>query len=537
MMGALRARRSPVLAVLAVAVAALAAVQAPAAGARTLPAQQPFRVLVLPHLTDSQLRALAKQGAVGLLVPGVGPTTNRRRALAGLVRGEQVNARLGGVPSGAPLIATTAATGTPTGHPVIAVTLPPRGRPVPNDRRYRIVVLGRGYSGLLESRTTRIPGLVSIVDIAPTALGRSKGSLLSTASHDPVVALKSLDRQIHSSNRLKFAVLMIVAGMAGLLALLYPAAALLAIPAALLTSLAVGASGSGNEVFVCAAMSIGTLLGGVALARVCRSEGSLLALLLFVLALHLVLLSAAPDVVALSPLGPTQNSRFWGVGNQLETMLLIPALVGAALAGKRFGLPGFVFVAALAVVTVAGNGFGADGGGAIVLGVAFAFLGSGLGRVGLRGHMVSLLCASTAVLGLVWYDLRAGGPDHLRSAFSHGLGGLLAVATNRVPLAYEPALHHWYLLLPFGLLFVAVLALVLRRSVTTGRRELVWAFALAIGVSLLVNDSAAYVLIGGTAGLAALAASRWTYGPMARVALESPRIRVRALEAEASSTD
>src|SRR5690348_12580640 len=46
-----------------------------------------------------------------------------------------------------------------------------RGRPSPNHRLYRIAVIGLGYHGLLTSPTTRIPGLVSIVDVAPTALG------------------------------------------------------------------------------------------------------------------------------------------------------------------------------------------------------------------------------------------------------------------------------------------------------------------------------------------------------------------------------
>jgi hypothetical protein len=219
-------------------------------------------------------------------------------------------------------------------------------------------------------------------------------------------------------------------------------------------------------------------------------------------------------------------------------MLLVPALVGAALAGKRFGLPGFAAFAGLAIVTIAGNGFGADGGGAIVLGVAFAVLWSGLGRASLRGHLVALLSACTAVLGLIWYDLRAGGPDHLRSAFSHGFNGLFAVARNRLPLAYQPALdHHWYLLLPFGLAFATLLTLVLRRPPAAGRRQVAGAFGLAVLMSLLVNDSAAYVLIGATAGIAALAASSCSYGPMARFALESPRLRVGGLDPEPSSPD
>ena len=147
------------------------------AGARTAPAQPPFRVLVVDHLSPSQLRHLAGRGAVGLLVPGVGATVNRRQALAAMIRGAQVNARLGGVPSGPPLLAPSFSTGTPTAPGVIVVTLPPRGSPQANDRRYPIAVIGRGFHGLLKSPTTRIDGLVSIVDIAPTALGRSRGSL------------------------------------------------------------------------------------------------------------------------------------------------------------------------------------------------------------------------------------------------------------------------------------------------------------------------------------------------------------------------
>ena len=56
---------------------------------------------------------------------------------------------------------------------MIVVTLPPRGSPHANNRRYPIAVVGHGFHGLLKSQTTRIDGLVSIVDIAPTALGRA----------------------------------------------------------------------------------------------------------------------------------------------------------------------------------------------------------------------------------------------------------------------------------------------------------------------------------------------------------------------------
>src|ERR687891_411708 len=98
---------------------------------------------------------------------GSGPATNRRRALAELVRGTEVNARLGGVPAGKPLLNTNKASVYPNCHTCIVVQLPPRGAPTANNRLYRIAVIGGGFHGLLRSPTTHIPGLVSIVDIAP----------------------------------------------------------------------------------------------------------------------------------------------------------------------------------------------------------------------------------------------------------------------------------------------------------------------------------------------------------------------------------
>src|SRR4030088_2526783 len=100
------------------------------ASARSMPGPPPFRVVIIDSLGPTQLRQLAARGAVGLLVPEVGPTTNRRQALAALVRGAEVNARLGGVPAGPPRIFPSSASQIPaqsTG--VILVSLPPRGAP------------------------------------------------------------------------------------------------------------------------------------------------------------------------------------------------------------------------------------------------------------------------------------------------------------------------------------------------------------------------------------------------------------------------
>ena len=52
----------------------------------------------------------------------------------------------------------------------------------------------------------------------------------------------------------------------------------------------------------------------------------------------------------------------------------MPALAGSVLLGRAFGLWAFAAVAALALVTVEGSEFGADGGGVIVLLAGYAAL-------------------------------------------------------------------------------------------------------------------------------------------------------------------
>ena len=49
---------------------------------------------------------------------------------------------------------------------------------------------------------------------------------------------------------------------------------------------------------------------------------------------YLVSMGIDAEAVALSPFGPSQSGRFYGVNNLLETMLLVPSLAGAALLGR-----------------------------------------------------------------------------------------------------------------------------------------------------------------------------------------------------------
>ncbi|HEX3237880.1 MAG TPA: hypothetical protein VHQ99_05665 [Gaiellaceae bacterium] len=496
------------IALLAVLVAVGVALAAPgSASARLTPrGVVGSGVVIVDRMSDATFAKLAKRGAVGLLRPGYGPTTNRRRALAELVRGTEVNARLGGVPAGKPLLNTNKASVYPNCHTCIVVQLPPRGVPTANNRLYRIAVIGGGFHGLLRSPTTHIPGLVSIVDIAPTALpGHPSTTLSWTPSQNAIGQLTRLDHAIGSNNRLKFAALFILAGVLLALALLGLRAAVTAVPAALLVNLALGMGPVSSEVLLCAAISAGTALVAFGLSRLCRSESALLALYGGVVVLYAFVMIARPEWQAVNPFGPTQNSRFWGIGNQIETLLLAPLLAGAFLARRRFGVLGFGLFGVFGLFVMTDNRLGADGGGAIALGLALAVLGARLFKLGAKGFVGLLGSAALAVLWIVSRGLAQPGPNHLRSAFSDDGAGLLSSLESRVPLSYLPALHAWQMVVPLLFVLAAAFALAWRFARQPSTRDLLLAFGVAIVTSLLVNDSAAYELTAGIAVVGALA--------------------------------
>src|SRR5438045_6131190 len=129
------------------------------------------------------------------------------------------------------------------------------------------------------------------------------------------------------------------------------------------------------------------------------------------------------------------TTLFRSVSNLLESLLLAPALIGARLLAARFGPVAFAVVGALALATIAENQLGSDGGGAVVVGVAFALLAVQMIGARRRYTLPALGIAALVVLGLVNLDAAASGPDHLRGAVQGGFAGLADVAANPVPLA------------------------------------------------------------------------------------------------------
>jgi hypothetical protein len=469
--------------------AALLAVPAGAGAAEPRP--QPISIDPELELADERLAGI---GAVGLLVPDAGPRTSEERARAALIRGEVRNSLRDGLPEGPPLIVLRP---LEPGGVVLAL---PQGGDQPNDRRYPIAVVAPGRSALLTSDSTRISGLVSIADIA-------QGKLRTEPTDDPVAALRELDERITENGEARAPAAALAAALILLLAFVSPRAAVLGFATALAANLVLGIAGVSGFWAVVLGIGLAVAVAAPLAARVLRSPLAIGLSFAGVIAAYLVAMGIDAEWVALSPLGPTQNARFYGLSNLLETMLLVPALAGAALLRKPLGWAAFAAVAVLALVTVAGSRFGADGGGAIVLAAGYSALVFVLVGAGRRALGLALAGAAGAVL-LIAVDALVGPSTHVGRTVRGGPDELLSALGDRVTLSWGRATDEWSVGLA-ALISLAVLAfLVVRtlgRELEPDARALLVGLAAAIAVSLVVNDSPKEVAVGGVVAYVALA--------------------------------
>ncbi len=211
-----------------------------------------------------------------------------------------------------------------------------------------------------------------------------------------------------------------------------------------------------------------------------------------IVAAYAAVLWLDPAAIALSPFGPSQAGRFYGLSNLLATMLLLPALLGAALLGRAG-----VAVGVLAVVAAGASGLGADGGGLLVLLAAYAVLALRLGGNGVTSRRAALVGGAALACGalLVGADAMLGGSSHVIDALGDGPGALggdlgdrLEIGARRVLGGPGPALA--------AASSLAVLGWVATRR---PRVSLVDAALVGIVVSLLVNDTPTDVLAVGAA--------------------------------------
>ena len=450
-------------------------------------------VVVVPPFP---LERYAEQGAVGLMPPGDGTTVSREGALAALVRGKTRKSLLGGVPGGEPLIELASRPAAVT----IYVSLPPPGAHR-NDTRYPVAIVGGGYRGILESPSTRIPGLVSIADIAPTAvaLGRDEDPRIESTAGTPA-DLRELERTLDDQSRARNPAIAVLAFSAIMLAALAlrvrsPAvgrACVLASPLALAASIALYGAGLTRPALLVTALALLTLslaiVGGALLHR-----RTLAVLFSALVAAYLVVLVVEPTWPALAAIGPTpgEGGRFYGSTN-LTTSIVVAVTL---FAGATFGLGGLVPVALLALVTVGWSKAGADGGGLVVVAAGCAVLGMRLatGRLTVRAVALASALAVGLGLALIGLDAATGGSSHVTRRVGDGPGALLGELGNRLHISAERLASSWHPALVFAIAVAALVILATRRPRFAAGEALL----VAIGVSLAVNDTPHHVAAAG----------------------------------------
>ncbi len=449
------------------------------------------------------------------MVPASGSTVSRATARASLLRGKLENALLGGKPKGKPRIRL----GGPPAPVTIYLALPPKGKRH-NLARYPIAIVGDGYHGLLHSSGTRITGIVSIADVAPTVEAIERGVkpiLSSRPSSDAASALADLNARLDAAHfarrgatRVLIALVFAFAAIAWAFRLGVAArASLLSIPAMLDAALVASALHVEHRLPLW--IGLIALVLAIPLAFATRTPGRVaaaLAVLLTAYALTLLLSSATVSLAVLGP-HPEGGGRFFGVTNQVETLLLAPALVLGALVA----LPLLATVALASALLLGWSRMGADGGGLIVFAAGFTALALRVTRTHLTPARVIMAGAVVLAFGLalVGLDALTGGSSHVTHAVGAGPGALLSDLGHRLRLSWAGVTNKpdHVAIAAVSLVALAVLALLRPRAAALD------ALLVALSVSLLVNDSGFDILRFGA--LAAIAVFTWT-----RVSREGP---------------
>ena len=456
-------------------------------------------------------------GAVGLYVPGTGGTVSRARAIAALRRGT-VESDFG-TPSGKILVDLSSVVLLNPPRPVVYISLPPPGEH-PNTKRYDVMIFGGGYHGILTSDSTRIRGLVSIADLAPTAVALQEGRappIRFEADRDARAHLQALDTRLtHVHHDRGWVVVTVVLTILAL-AVFAPRAAGIGGAAAMTASLLLSWAGATRFGLVIAAMAALTI--ALAIAGSLRRRIVPIVVAAF-LTVFTIVLAVDPELNSLAVLGarPDGGGRFYGVGNQVETMLLPPVLVAVAIGGLRWLFP----LAALALVAIGWSKAGADGGGVLVFATALGVLGLRLRGLSPTPRRLALLALAVVVVALAFVGLDAvlGGSSHVTRAVGSGPDSLIGSLGHRLHLSWRSATDHWYRIL----IFLGCLGALVLMGTMRPRRATVDALLAGLAVSLLVNDTPVDVI--GLGALGCLVLVRWE-------SVDSRPMRLRAFTAAA----
>jgi hypothetical protein len=395
-------------------------------------------------------------------------------------------------------------------------------------------VLGWGPPSGLTSDSTHLHGIVAGIDLAPTTLtwlglklpDDMKGQQIRREGERDSAALQSFSDRLRVVNGRRFPALETVLAAWLLLALVlglvadrrgWRAAMRLGSLAVmwLLSVLLLTAAlhpGRGLELLLIAALSF--LLAALTDRFVPWPRGPLVPCLFTVL-FYVVDLARGSDLIIRSLLGPNPRfgSRYYGIGNELESSLPVLLFVGLAalMYGRTRSRAGAAIFAGAGLFLGAAIGsgrLGADVGGVITVGggAAVATLFMLPGGVTRRAVLLACLVPVLALAGLAGLDLATGGNSHFTRTVLHAHGGsaLHDIFVRRYELAFN-ALKRG--LMPFA---TAIAVLTLAYGIKYRARIYaplansdVWRAALAGSVAAgvvgsLSNDSGPLLLVIST---------------------------------------
>ncbi len=278
---------------------------------------------------------------------------------------------------------------------------------------------------------------------------------------------------------------------------------LLTVPVGLSTALALSALEITEPGTVVVVLGVITAAGALALGRFARNRYAFAAALLAIFPVYLVVLAISTETSSLAVIGPRPENggRFYGFNNQLETLVLVPALLGAGLLGSRL-LPA---AGLLALGTVGATFAGADGGGVLVLLAGFLFLWLRFRGTPLTARNLALTIGAVILLGLalVGIDAALGGESHVTRSIGGGPVQLAQDIGDRFVASGKGVVSTWHSALVVGLSIPVLVWVALRRP----RFAILDALLVAVAVSLIVNDAPREV--SGFGALSALALRFW----------------------------
>jgi hypothetical protein len=426
------------------------------------------------------------------------------------------------------------------GELVVAMQTPPprthRGQLLP------VGIAGLGYAGELTSATTRQPGLLAGIDLAPTILrylrlpvpAAMRGQLIHAGDRRDPAALDKLAARLRQVGPRRTRILTLALGALLVLvaaaslwgvaarrrALRVSALALLWSPAFALVPAAVDPPAFTVEALIVIG---GSLLAGAITDRFVPWPRGPLVPAAVVAAFYAVDLANHSELIARSIIGPhpLSGARFYGIGNEFRSGLTVLVLAGLAAAAHRRPpsralAAVFACAGALLAVLLGSGRLGAAVGGVIIVATATAvatvlLLPGGASR---RALALAVLAPPVAVAALAGLDLiTAGGNGHL----AHDVLGVDAAQNLREAVVRRSGLALEALLRPMMLAatVLCVLALALawwaRDRLARLMPSSAWRAALAGGlaggvVGSFTEDSGPLLFVVAVSTLAVLTA-------------------------------